>query len=212
MAAERRAPLDFFSWHIYTESMSETQMYAKYARDKLDAAGFKNSEIVLNEWCNFSRNGRKSVRQNNEGASYCAAMFCAMQDSSIDSAMYYDGQPQSIYCGILSYPDVRPTKTFFAFWAFNKLYELGNCVPVKVENVQGVHACAAVSADGKLGLLLVSNYSPREKRLNLALNGKIKSCKIIDAELTLTEFNCAIDANGDLSMKDFSVALIEVEL
>ena len=112
----------------------------------------------------------------------------------------------------MSYPDVRPTKTFFAFWAFNKLYELGNCVPVKVENVQGVHACAAVSADGKLGLLLVSNYSPREKRLNLALNGKIKSCKIIDAELTLTEFNCAIDANGDLSMKDFSVALIEVEL
>ena len=40
-APETAAPLDFFSWHIYTDDPAAVLRHARYCREKLDAAGLR---------------------------------------------------------------------------------------------------------------------------------------------------------------------------
>ena len=42
-------PLDFFSWHSY-DSVPSTGMFAAYARHRLDAEGFTETETTCDEW------------------------------------------------------------------------------------------------------------------------------------------------------------------
>ena len=121
------APLDFHSWHFYWNNevmdYSRIQTHAKYVRDTLDRFGLTKCESVMNEW-NLRVNGYDGMK-GMIGASFCADMFCLMQDSSVDLAMYYDATPTRSYCGLFAPPENRTTPCFEAFVAWNELYRLG---------------------------------------------------------------------------------------
>ena len=168
---ETKAPLDFYSWHIYIADPNVIAAHAKYVREKLDEKGFAETEHMLNEWNRMYADVPENYEemQNQKGASFCAQAFAIMQESSLDKAMYYDAYPARRYCGLYTFPGYRPTKTYYSFYAFNRLYRLGDCVGVKVFGEEQASAMAAT--DGENKAILLANYSENEQHILLDLEG-----------------------------------------
>jgi hypothetical protein len=99
-------PLDFFSWHIYTNDPDAVVQLARGVRTLLDQHGFHQTQSVLTEW-NFIPDGkwlpavgegqgeprtRWFERINgDEGAAFTLAVLIALQDAPVDQAHYYSG-------------------------------------------------------------------------------------------------------------------------
>ena len=89
-------PLDFFSWHSYSDTVEANIIAADYVRKKLDENGYGLTEHTLNEW---------NCRPNLKGKALHAALTCAnmlaLQNTSLDSAMFYDAKcGRGIYAGM----------------------------------------------------------------------------------------------------------------
>ena len=212
MASDKNdpAPLDFFSWHLYSDQPLEIIAHADYVRKKLDAAGLKNVESVFGEW-NYSLNSRKPEMRNNVGAAMCAAAMCAMQRGSVDIALYYDATPSRSYCGIFSFPTLAYTKVFFAFKAFNDLYKLGECVETPNLQDRSLYLCAAKDSKSGKKAILAANYSAGEKRLKLDFAGGVESVLVIDENNQFTELSQVLSPNKTLFMTPFSTYLIRIK-
>ena len=123
-------PLDFFSWHSY-DSVPSTGMFAAYARHRLDAEGFTETETTCDEW-----NCNPTLRGTRMHAALCTAMFAELQHAPVDSAMFYDGR-----CGVSMFSSLfnplteAPFPAYYAFLAFNVLYRLGQEVAVYTEQM-----------------------------------------------------------------------------
>jgi hypothetical protein len=129
-----RAPLDFFSWHLYTNDPEEPARRARAVRAFLDGHGFTGAESHLNEWNYLPGNDwtpmtsaqgeareRWYARQGGiEGASFAACALVRLQTAPLDMANYYsmDNQP----FGLFSLHGT-PKKTFHAVKAFRALLE-----------------------------------------------------------------------------------------
>ena len=96
------------------------------------------------------------------GASYYAAMLCAMQSKTdIVTASYFEATPVKEFCGIFNVGEMRvsiknsatvlPTKGFYAFKYFNSLYRMGGEVAVDCDN--GDLQITAAAGNGAGGLM-----------------------------------------------------------
>ena len=96
--------------------------------------------------------------------------------------MYYDAQIASTYCGLFDFTTHDVYKAYYAFYAFNKLYQLGNEV-FNETNAEKVYACAA--ADGSKGGLLLVNRNEEACVLTLSIEGagiEEAVCYAVDGE------------------------------
>ena len=203
-------PLDFFSWHLYSDQPLEIVAHADYVRKKLDAAGLTQTESIFDEW-NYSLNSRQPQLRNNVGAAMCAAAFCAMQRGSIDKAMYYDATPNRTYCGLFEFPSLTYTKPFFAFKAYNDLYKLGECVETPNLQNENLFMCAATNTQKDQKALLIANYSTKSRNVKLEFEGEAESVLVIDRDYIFTEINTVLSENKVLSMTPFSTYLIRIK-
>ncbi len=170
------SPLDFFSWHSYSE-IEPNMLRAEYARRRLDEAGFRDTELTCNEW-----NCMPSARGTLRHAALTAGMMIAMQNSPLDSAMFYDAAISlNVYGGLFNPFTKKPFPAYYAVKGFGELYRLGMQVGVLCD-LPEVYAAAAT--DGENGRLLIANTGG-EKPLSLQTNGqKITLCRVIDEEKT----------------------------
>ncbi len=216
MASDKNdpAPLDFFSWHLYTDNPKELAVHAEYVRKNLDERGLKHVENINNEW-NYTLGDQGKIRKNHIGASMCTATFCVMQQGSIDKAMYYDATPTRSYCGLYNFPEMTLTKTFFAFKAFNELYKLGEAVKCTDNKASEIYAIAAKNSASGDKAILATNYSPKPQRVAFKFKGEVKSVVLIDEDYTFTELNFLISENQYkdklITMPAHSVILIKVK-
>lgn len=204
------APLDFFSWHLYSDQPLEIGVHSEYVRNKLDAAGLTKTESIFDEW-NYSLDTRKPELRNNVGASMCAAAFCVMQRGRVDKAMYYDATPTRAYCGLFEFPALTYTRTFFAFKAFNHLYQLGDCVQTPNLQKHSLFICAATDADKRNKAILISNYTSGGRNIKLDFEGNPESVIVIDRDYIFTEINTKLTADKVLHMAPFSTYLIKIK-
>ncbi|HVK10626.1 MAG TPA: hypothetical protein VM597_17805 [Gemmataceae bacterium] len=152
---EDRAPLDFFSWHCYTNDPGEYPRRARAVRKLLDAGGFPKAESHLNEW-NYlpdndwhgllSKDSKKrrawSERVGSaEGAAFAAAGLLRMQDGPIDVANYFSAEPSGM--GLFDEYGL-PKKTFHALAAVGRLS--GQQLPVR-HVTDGTACVAALTKD-----------------------------------------------------------------
>ncbi len=144
------APLDFFSWHSYSD-VDRTVEMAKYVDRKLKEAGF-DCEQHCNEWNNaHSLEGKGTAY----AAAHAVAMMLGMHDTATDMMCYYDARIGiGNYGGMFSPLDYKPFCLYYGFMAFGKLYALGNAAPCEglPENVYGLGA-----TDGQTNALLLAN-------------------------------------------------------
>ncbi len=192
-----KAPLDFFSWHIYTMNPNLISDWAKFVREKLDSYGFTMAEHFLDEW--NLEGGKFDEMKSEIGASFVAQTMNIMQASSLDKAMYYDACPTRSYCGIYAFPGTKLTKTYYSFYAFNKLYRLGNCAGVKVYADENVSVSGAF--DGNERAILIANYSGEEKTVSISLCG-VESDTVF--ECCVTDGNNMYEKAADVKASELS--------
>lgn len=101
---QEKLPLDFFSWHCYTNDPKEPASRARAVRTLLDANGFETTESHLNEWNYLPDNnwtpitlkGQGEPRRRfyermhgAEGAAFVAATLIELQSAPVDVANYF---------------------------------------------------------------------------------------------------------------------------
>jgi len=170
-APATKAPLDFFSWHIYIHKgfgPERVAVWDGHLRDMLNARGLKDTESILDEWNLVSYekvegydfinwDAMKDIR----GAVGVASVLAVLQRSGVSLAMYYDAQPNGKWCGLFYYPSERTTPCYESFVAFNELYRLGDAA-VCVSDIPSVFVAAAT--DGARQKFYLVNFSETEPR------------------------------------------------
>lgn len=171
---ENDCPLDFFSWHNYGDARN-VKMCADYARRRLDEEGFTQTEHTCNEW-----NCEPHTRGTLHHAARNTAVLIAMQESSLDSAMFYDAKiGTSMYGGLFNPLDRKPLPLYYGFAAFGELRARGTQVACRVTG--GTEEISALAAKGENDLaVLAVNESAESVPLCLECDArKVTSCKII---------------------------------
>lgn len=191
-------PLDFFSWHSYT-TPSRTMGHARYARRRLDEAGYTHTESTCNEW-----NYRADLRGTIQHAAFTTGMLLGFQDVPLDSAMFYDARcGVSTYSGLFNPLTLKPFPAYYGFIAFGELCARGT----QVESTCDTENVFAVAATGEAGsCLVIANITDKDTPLDLSLGGKkVTACKCIDATHTYTD--CALPE----TLGAYTVLYIEAE-
>ncbi len=169
MVKREGCPLDFYSWHIYTDNLSHIVSSANFVRKKLDEYGFTNCESHLNEW-NYGAEGKQfEDKDTMVGASFVTAAFALMQEAPIDLAQYYVASHPSVYNGLLYMRTGAFTPVAHAFHEFNKLFRSDGALDI-VANSSEPYAIAA--KEGGITRALISNYRKAGSVVKLELPGK----------------------------------------
>ena len=203
MCRETGAPMDFYSWHIYTNDENELMTHARYVRETLDAYGFPKAEAHLNEW-NIGTEGTSfTAKHTMEGGSFSAAVLCLLQNTHyVDKAMYYCFSLQGRYNGLLDQNDDSTSPSWYPFAAFGKLYALGNSAPVQAPG-DGLYAAAAF--DAQEAAVLLVNYRQQDETVTLDAKGlpggRLARVLRITQEQHLDEsFACTVSSEATLRL------------
>lgn len=202
------APLDFFSWHVYSSDPAEVLAHARYCREKLDAAGFETTEAILDEW-NWAGKDMFEKMRDMTGAAFTADVMCRMQKTNdVDVACYYDAQPDQAYGGLFIRHTDEPSRTYYAVKAFGRLLEIGS----EAETTAETDLAVAAAADGDRAAAVISNYGkdgrpvklcfPGAKRVRLYLLDDVHALSLIaeapcDTLTTVAEKNSILLAEAD---------------
>ena len=222
ISGKEEAPLDFFSWHIYTPDPRTAANSCREIRRILDSFGRRETESILDEW-NYIRGwGDEFVYSiktiiGMKGAAFTAAVMAACQSEPVDMLMYYDARP-GVFNGLFDFYTLEPLKTYYVFRLWARLAELGRQIEVDTEGKNGIYAVGASGPGGGIAVM-VSRYFetdtlPGELPVTLAIPEQPdKSTKLymLDNELDLEEIPFKRDNRGFpcFTMKPNSVAFLE---
>lgn len=173
---------------------------ARYVRDALDNAGFRDVPTCLNEWLPHASHEKLGTALQ---AAEIAAALIAFQNGPVDSAAIYDAR-----CAVGNYSPLfnpltyTPHKAYYAFTAFHELRKRGTAMEVQLFTNDNCHNCSqvananvrAATARGEDGSLaeMVANPGDDAVPFSLEISGGIRrrtveSCRITDKDHTDAE-------------------------
>ena len=200
--SQLKAPLDFFSWHVYAFSTEKVVTRARRVRALLNKYGFKDTESILNEWNYVKAWTGDEIRYSYathgkiKGAAFTLATMCDCQKEPVDMLMYYDARPTPAWNGLFDMMQIgRSTlKGYYPFPMFNALYRMGTEVESTSDD-DTIHVCAA--RDEHRGGVILAHYNDddtedaKEVTVSIGSLGARTEAEIylLDAEndLTLTQ-------------------------
>ncbi len=221
-------PLDFFSWHCYTDDPAELVQRARAIRQLLDRHGFTATESHLNEWNFLPGNTWKPIGKSSgtpesrqkfyeemagpAGAAFTAAALMQLQDAPLDMANFFHGANGPF--GLFNEHGVRQ-KNYFAVLAFNTLLRTPRRVTISAPTKQ-LTVAAGINAEHTEANVLISNpaLSPALLRLvssNLPWSGEARvTVRVVDETHLFTELSGVTMRDGvvEFSLRRSSVALI----
>ena len=198
-APATKAPLDFFSWHIYNDDPAEVVRHADYVAKTLKAKGFAHTESCLDEW-NYGGHGFDGMRQIG-AACYVGSVLCDLQRAPVDAAMYYDAQPRQRYGGLFQLCTTTPSKTYYSMKAFGVLYQLRSEAGISCADGR-VRVCAA--SDGRNVAAILCNGGTDAVSLAVRIDG-CEAGKKIDC--------CLLDAAHDLQkVGEYAAPCFDIDL
>ena len=199
-------PLDFYTWHLYAEHIEDIVKCADYVRERLDRHGFEQTESHLNEW-NYGREGKSfEDKDTMVGASYVAAAFATMQNTSVDLAQYYVATSASVYNGITYMRSGELTPVAHVFHAFSEIFKAQNELAIE-SNLSEPYAVAAT--DGSVTHALISSYRKTAQSFNLEMPGKkMKIYGLCDAGFGLVK---EVENSVSLPTSQYTVYYIEAK-
>lgn len=224
-AGTHNVPLDFISWHGYETNPQAYAGYAEYVKELLLKNGFTETETILNEW-NYVRGwygedmkySYRTIR-NEKGAAFCAASMLTVQKTPLDMFMYYDARPTTVYNGLFERGTLELCKPYYAFWQFNKLYQLKNEVH-SAANSENIYVGAAI--DGKQAAVQLVYYAEEElteEEVAVCLRGLqdtfrvsvIVTDKVHDNQLVRKEVCGGKETTIYLNLQQHSTVLLSIE-
>lgn len=199
---DHSVPLDFFSWHMYSNNPPDMVKHAKNARRLLDQYGFAKTESHLNEWhfingwnmfpgtdTDLERYAKVEEffeqTVNEEGAAMAGSVLILLQDAYVDVANYYCAD----YYNALSMFDVFgiPRKVYYAFKGFNQLMKTPDRVQTKILTKDTTVAIlAGISENKQDASVFVSNFTKDARQYNISLKNFMQA-GTIDAEIYMVD-------------------------
>lgn len=172
------APLDFISWHMYSNDPENFAAAARFYRDALDRHGLTSAESHISEW-NTEARGNDGEGSNMElrtgmlGASILTAAWIRLQEERVDVSMFYRGNDTSMklvtFYGML-YANGERKRIADAFSLWSRLVEYSHRLDLEIDGVTGTAASlvalAGRRADGSRAILL-ANPGPASIRVRL---------------------------------------------
>ena len=176
MVKENNVPLDFFSWHTYSDNLDKFTSYMKFARDALKEYGLGDVEIHCNEWNVGGEGNGYHLMRNMIGASYIASAMCIMQNTDyVDKAFYYCFSTTGGYNGFFDQNTKFKTCTYYAFKAFGNCHRLKNQVYSYCDNKK-IHIVAAKN-ENRCSVLF-SNYDGEDEKTVITMENLPKGNRI----------------------------------
>lgn len=210
---KRNVPIDFFSWHMYTND--PVAMTGKINRIKkiLVDNGYTDTESILNEW-NYIKNWQDLFTYSIEsiigikGAAFNMACMSEAQKAPVDMLMYYDARPCA-FNGVFDFYTLRPLKGYYPFLWFSKFYGLEE---IRSENaVDDIYTLCGTDENGKIKAV-VTYYTDDECMPNKTVKldfGKNPEFKLFVLDDEKTNEYVGISKNLQLSLKPNSCIFIE---
>ena len=157
----QQAPLEFFTWHSYSE-VDRTLEMERFVERTLAKKGF-HAEIHLNEWNNaHSAEGRGT----SYAAAHAAAMLIGMHNTQAEMLCYYDSRiGPSVYGGMFNPITYQPFCLYYGFKAFGELYKMGRQAECVTEG-EDVYAIAATN-EQEQAVMVVNVGEPQTIVTNL---------------------------------------------
>jgi len=156
--AENNVPLDFYSWHHYTDDSADPWDYVRIGRDVreiLDTNGLYNAEDYCTEWemclTDATRGPHPQSIYSMAAAAWTASTMVYMQDSPISLA-HFEAGPS------LFNRDGTYRKRAYVFKATLAMLKTPQRLAVTGADTIGFAVLAGRSPDGKTVQVLISNY------------------------------------------------------
>ncbi|MBC7964655.1 MAG: hypothetical protein H7Z17_01920 [Fuerstia sp.] len=220
-------PLDFFSWHTYTNSPREFVQRARAIRRLLDESGFQRTENHLNEWNYLPDNDwspmlgkQPQLRQSwfdrihgNEGAAFTAASLIGFQDAPLDAANYYSADIHGF--GMFSEHGV-PHRNYDAIRLFAKMLATTERLDVSGNLPAAVSILAGINADRTQCHILASNHSSTSYELTVRLDSWSQNQEIewqvesLEPSLKLTPASATTESLT-IQLKAHSISFVHAE-
>lgn len=162
---KRNAPLDFFSWHIYTTCVENIMGKSERMKAMLIKYGFDSTESILNEW-NYVKGWEEEyvysikVMHGIKGAAFAMATISEAQKSDIDMLMYYDTRP-SCFNGAFDFYTYEKLKGYYPLMWYGKFYDLENEIRA-LNTVENIYSLCGCDKDGKL-LAVITYYTDEDE-------------------------------------------------
>lgn len=179
--SDKNVPLDFFSWHSYTNDPMKVKERAEQAREILDGEGFFDTETNLNEInylkCGWGEKFDETIDEIGgiRGAVFYASILAVGQKSSLDMMMYYDARLNTGFNGLFGPYTYRPLKSYYVLKVFSGLYELKQEAESYGDD-KDLYVVAAT--DGKKSRAIISYYNAdflrNEEELCVEIKGAAK--------------------------------------
>ena len=178
MVTTEKLPLDFFTWHSYSQPADNIRMQ-KFCEKYLEKAGLGDIEIHLNEW---NPNPHLRDRGTSFACANAVANLCGLQDTKMAMMCYYDARlGPSVYGGLFNPLNHQPLCAYYGFQAFGKLYALGTQIACSCDN-NDMYATAATN--GEETSVLLTNLG---EQTTVELNVPHFKAYLIDQNNTYTE-------------------------
>jgi len=168
LCRQRSLPLDFCSWHCYTERPVTALKRAREVQRLLDLHGFTKTENQLNEWSPCPRPFQDMRRDpfiareffertgNSEGGAFDASVLCLLQDSPVTTAAFYAGD--TVRWGFIDRSGA-PKASYFAFLAFRQMLDTPRRVLVYGNDPErGFAILGGLSSDSSRARILIANH------------------------------------------------------
>lgn len=174
---KNNAPLDFFSWHIYSNDPNEWIRAARFYRGELDKFGFQAAAMHVTEWntdihsLGNNRSERLALRTGGKGASILTAAWIAMQQNGIAASTFYRGSDPSMdateFYGLF-YAKGNPKRIALAFQLWSRLAAHPQRVSVSAAPETGLWVLAGQDDSGEIALLVAN---PTDTSVGYAVAG-----------------------------------------
>ena len=216
---------DFFSWHVYADTVENIQGKIRRMRKILDDHGLTECESILNEW-NYVKGWEDEewiyslrTEKSLKGASFIAATMLMSQNEALDNLMYYDARPGGMN-GLFKTDMICDTlKGYFPFYMFNQLYKL-DC---QVESIRESDDIWAAAAKGEEQSVMLAYYNDNDASPDKDVKVTFKNVdnkngvrleyylldETHDAALVREEIFTATEFSAYLRMTNFSTYLIK---
>ncbi len=222
--SQLKAPLDFFSWHVYAKDIEWVTACINHHRETLDKYGFIETESILNEW-NYVAGwdgdewlySLKSIK-GLKGSSFVAGVMCEGQYSSVDMLMYYDARPSAMNGLFCTDWVCENLKGYYPFRMFNELYKKDYAVRVEKSTATNIHIAAAKKENETSVMLTYFDNSEKEKSTDVEIilesgeNERVAEIYLLDEDndMKLVEKRIVTD-KINLKMSLFSTVLINLK-
>ncbi len=187
---QHQVPLDFYSWHMYTDSAYDLYEGSRQMRLLLDSYGFVDTENMNTEWNNNILSPQRD-HDNAKNAAFTACALSAFQDAGIDYAFRYRGTQDnndfSRFIGfdlsLFTYDGLykTPALSYLAFHHMVKNTPIRLQSPV-IDAKDQFTCLAGIAEDGSNITLLLSNIDNHEISFNITIDQLPwhTSCEVIE--------------------------------